>query len=258
MISQLVRLRPSPIRCIGTYHKTGTVWMQRVFRDVAAAIGSDFVDLREADAAAVPQKNTIYLEDHAQFPAAFLTRKVRGFRIVRDPRDVVISGAHYHAKSKEAWLHEPKPFFDGKTYAEMINGFDAMADRYLFEMENVAADTIAGMTDAKGDKVQMQFLEQNFLTVKYEKLVEDEALVEFKKICRHLKLPIRKSAPAFLAHSLFANKDAVGRHGRSGKKQQWKTVFDQKLGRAFADRHQRSLEILGYETDDSWIESLKP
>ncbi|WP_286829103.1 sulfotransferase domain-containing protein [Kordiimonas sp. UBA4487] len=232
--------------------------MRRVFKDVAAAIGSDFVDLREADAAAVPQKNTIYLEDHTHFPAPFLKRKVRGIRIVRDPRDVVISGAHYHARSSEAWLHEAKPFFDGKTYAEMINSFETITDRYRFEMDNAAADTIAAMTDAKGDKAQQQFLEQNFLTVKYEDLVEDTELTEFSKVCRHLKLPVRKAKSAFLKHSLFANKNAVGHHGRSGKKAQWKTVFDQKLGRAFADRHQRSLEILGYETDDSWIESLKP
>ncbi len=259
MVSRLTNLISKPVRCIGTYHKTGTVWMSRVFRDVAETIGAGFIDLREAGGSKIsPHKNTIYLDDHSQFPAAFLKQKVKGIRIIRDPRDVVISGAHYHAKSKEGWLHVGRPFFDGKTYAEMITGFDAMADRYLFEMDNVAADTISNMVDAKGDEAQRTFLEKNFRTVKYEKLIDDRELREFRKVCRYLKLPFKAAAPAFVNNSLFANKDAVSGHGRSGKKQQWKSVFDQKLGRAFADRHQHSLEVLGYEKDDSWVESLKP
>jgi len=259
MVSRLTSLISNPIRCIGTYHKTGTVWMSRVFRDVADAIDAEFVDLRETGGPTTrPDKNTLYLDDHSQFPSTFLRHRVRGIRIVRDPRDVVISGAHYHAKSAERWLHVGRPFFDGKTYAEMITSFDAMADRYLFEMDNVAADTISNMVDAKGDAAQRTFLEKNFRTMKYEKLIDDRQLREFRKVCRHLRLPFKKAAPAFIAHSLFANKDAVSGHGRSGKKQQWKSVFDQKLGRAFADRHQRALEVLGYEKDDSWVEGLKP
>ncbi|MFC4346434.1 sulfotransferase domain-containing protein [Kordiimonas lipolytica] len=258
-LADLIFPSEPPIRCVGTYHKTGTVWMRRVFKDIAKAAGAGFVDLRDVqDTAFEPDHGTIYLEDHTAFPEPFLTKKVRGIRIIRDPRDVVISGAHYHGKSVEPWLHEAKPFFDGKTYAEMINSFDAMVDRYRFEMDNVAADTIAAMTDAKGDSAQQAFLDRNFLTVRYEDLIEDTELAEFRKICRYLKLPFRIASPAFLKHSLFNNKNAVGGHGRSGKKQQWKTVFDQALGRAFAEKHQQSLEILGYEKDDSWIERLKP
>ncbi len=233
--------------------------MRRIFRKIAKILDYGFVDLSEMSGYdAAPEENTIYFQDHSFFPTSLHDQRVRGFRIIRDPRDVVISGAHYHAKSKEGWLHVGRPYFDGKSYAEMINGLPDMQDRYRFEMENVAAGTIAGMVDAKGDEALRHFLDQHFLTVRYEDLVEDTELKEFKKICRHLKIPFKAAAPIFLKHSLFSNKNAVSGHGRSGKKQQWKTVFNQQLGREFADRHQRSLEILGYEKDDSWVDTLQP
>jgi len=258
-LADLISPFEPPIRCVGTYHKTGTVWMSRVFSEIAETIGGTFVDLRDVqDTSFEPDHGTIYLEDHTAFPEPFLTKKVRGIRIIRDPRDVVISGAHYHGKSSEPWLHHGQAEFGGKTYADMIKSFDAMEDRYRFEMDNVAADTIACMTTSRGNKALQRFLKKNFLTVKYENLIDDVELKEFRKICRRLKLPIKNAAPAFLNHSLFNNKDAVTGHGRSGKKQQWKSVFNQELGREFAEKHQRSLEILGYEKDDSWVEGLRP
>jgi hypothetical protein len=41
--------------------------------------------------------------------------------MVRDPRDIVVSGYNYHLWSTEKFLHVPKPRFRGKTYQEHLN-----------------------------------------------------------------------------------------------------------------------------------------
>eukprot|EP00899_Mesostigma_viride_P028874 jgi/Mesvir1/9171/Mv06911-RA.1 len=47
----------------------------------------------------------------------------KGFRAVvhvRDPRDLVVSGYFYHLAANEAWLLEPKEWFDGLSYQEYL------------------------------------------------------------------------------------------------------------------------------------------
>ncbi len=245
---------PHPIRCIGTYHKTGTVWMLDIFREIAALQGLEFYRIGPDPKPAPVIKSPSFVFAHkSKFPNSLFNKKVRGIRIIRDPRDVVISAAHYHCHSDEPWLHEARDYLKGKTYAQAISELNTDIEKYRFELMHTSARVIAQMVDADGQQDLNNFVEKNFLTIRYEDLVVDGDLQEVKKICNFLRLPFKKVAPIFVKRSLFGEQSAGITHIRSGKPKQWMFRFTPEFAQEFAGAQQHSLEALGYESDKSWL-----
>jgi hypothetical protein len=128
---------------VATHHKTGTVWMDGVFKAIARQIGAEYVDFRShygrlTDALRRPFILLNYFRDYAPI----LNRDdVRILHVVRDPRDVLISAMHYHKKSRESWLHEPIPGYDNVTYHRRLKAQPTKFDQYIFEMEHSTAGT---------------------------------------------------------------------------------------------------------------------
>jgi hypothetical protein len=57
-------------------------------------------------------------------------------------------------------------------------------------------------------------------------------------------------------NSLFGGlRNRTTLHIRSGKSQQWKNVFDQRLAREFLAEFGTALIDLGYESDDAWVDA---
>ena len=48
-----------------------------------------------------PQNFDVFLQHHAKFDFLKLGESYRGIHIIRDPRDIIISGCFYHQQSKE-------------------------------------------------------------------------------------------------------------------------------------------------------------
>ena len=159
------------ILLIGTYHKTGTVWMEQVFMHLCRRLAIAFTgtNLRREPIEPTPG---IYLDDHSAFPESLLNAAHVGFRMIRDPRDVIISGAHYHARANEAWLHEIRTDGSGKSYQQILCGFDNLTDKLLFEMNNTAKATCREMV---ADKRRLA----DFLTVHYETWMTDTSMEHF-------------------------------------------------------------------------------
>src|SRR5215475_255500 len=132
---------------VATHHKTGTVWMDGVFKAIAGDVGAHYIDFRsqahQLDEAL--DKPFILLNSDSKFRehAHILDRDdVRVLHLVRDPRDVLISAMHYHKKSAESWLHEPIPGYDDVTYQRSLKALRTKFDQYLFEMEHSTASTL--------------------------------------------------------------------------------------------------------------------
>ena len=91
---------PRPIYAF-THHKTGSVLLSKVLGDVAHAFRwRSETHLRWTDerpAADVAQFMTSQVGPHV------LAGDFRGVHVVRDPRDLVVSGAAYHRRCAEAW-----------------------------------------------------------------------------------------------------------------------------------------------------------
>ena len=113
---------------VGTHRKTGTEWMTAAFFKIREHYGID-----------------LDFQYHSQFDPEAFTQPFRGVHLIRDPRDVVISGCFFNLRSDEKWLQRPREDFQGLTYQQKINSFDSFDDQLIFEMENVAANQISAM-----------------------------------------------------------------------------------------------------------------
>lgn len=244
----------NPVIFVGTYHKTGTVWIHRVMRDVAKGLGTGYFrnNLRDGNHEGHVYEPGIYFDDHTYFPAEISEVPPIGFRMIRDPRDVVISGAHYHTRSEEGWLHMEREDLNGKTYQQAINAFEDVQDRYLFEMQRVGNHTINCMAQPNSFVEKLQ-------PVRYEDLMTDSDFSVFTALMQSLGLrrgELKKAEKAFRKHSLVGDAKSTGKHGTSnGQLARWKTAFSRETARAFAERHGDALIRLGYEQDHSWVDA---
>lgn len=244
-----------PIILVGTHHKTGTVWMGNLFRQLAERLGRSYFIGPPRD---VPADVDIFQHVNSGFNMPFMARLQRGSRpwrgihIIRDPRDVIVSGCFYHQKSEERWLHIPTERFGGLTYQEAINSTKNVERQLLFEMEHRGRETIGFM-------LRWNYQRPHFMELRYEDLIQDEQLAEFRRAFVHLGLTGGDLETALdVAHSasLFGGfKSELGKslHLRSGETAQWRAHFTPALVARFKEMFPGGLAKLGYESsDDTW------
>lgn len=194
------------------------------------------------------RRRGFFFNDHSRFDLATLGRPYRGLHLIRDPRDVLISGARYHARASESWLHERRLCFWGLTYQEAIRRRRSVGEAVLFEMEHAGAQTIREMLE--WDRTRPEFFE-----AKYEDLIGDQDLSLFRRILLFLGydadvLPTLEGI--IRERSLFGGRVNDPSHVSDGRAHQWREVFDERLKRRFCERFGDALERLGYEADDEW------
>ena len=85
-----------------TYHKTGTVLFEQVMRAVAVRFGLK-VAVHFGLVEKVDPAMDIVLLGHSLVGRDFAARPFRGIRVVRDPRDIWVSGYLYHRRCREEW-----------------------------------------------------------------------------------------------------------------------------------------------------------
>jgi hypothetical protein len=236
---------------VGTHHKTGTIWMHDTFQRIAMATGLRLGVLGSRGEA---HPSDIYIAHHSQFPREMLRGTYRGLHLIRDPRDIVISGMFYHLKSDEPWLHTPRPTFAGLTYQQTLNALDP-EDRFAFELKNAASWTIEEL-------LLWRYTNPRFYEARYEDMIVDTEGSRFASILAFLGFDepgIRIGIEVFVAASIFGKARKVDdQHIRSGKREQWKQFYRQRHGRLFVDRFHDCLVRLGYEPDNEWVDRLPP
>jgi hypothetical protein len=230
---------------IGTHHKTGSAWFDSIFKSVCHYHSLVYYKGRRAN---LPREFDIFMNEHSEFEFDSLPSPYRGIHVIRDPRDVIVSGCFYHQKSGEEWLHQPMDSFYGQTYQQKINSYTSLEDQILFEMEHVGARTIKAMTE-------WNYSRSFFCELKYEELIADTDLTLFYKVFLFLGFP-GSAIPSLLAiaynNSLFSGRVRKSLHVRSGDQQQWKKYFTQKHKQRFLALFGDALIALGYENDDNW------
>jgi hypothetical protein len=99
-LTREIVLRPQIL--VFTYHKTGTVLFEQIMRAVAARFGLtmavQFGWVEKLD----PAKDIVLL-GHSLVGREFAVRPFRAIRLVRDPRDIWVSGYLYHRRCREEW-----------------------------------------------------------------------------------------------------------------------------------------------------------
>lgn len=231
---------------VGTHHKTGSSWMRNLFTAIGKAHSLRCFIGEQKD---LPRCYDIFFQDHSRFDFKYSTGAYRGLHLIRDPRDIIISGAFYHQNSKESWLHKPMPILGGQTYQEALNRRETMADKILFEMEYAGKHTL-------GEMLSWNYANPHFFEAKYEEFIADVDLRVFRGIFAFLGFPDTEMDGLLeiaYANSLFSGQVNDPSHVRSGQPQQWRDHFDEIHRRRFLELFGDALVRLGYEKDDAWM-----
>lgn len=235
-------------RFICTYHKTGTVLIDAIaLKLIAGDVIKTWRDERDEepetwDLCTAPHANRHYEEMAEDRPDR------RYVVVVRDPRDVIVSGAYYHMHSNEKWLHEPISQLNGETYQNRINAEADMQARFAFELKYSGGHTIRSMEALPMNK-------KNVLRLHFEDLVTDESLLPFSQMFDFLEFPSEMKdtwMEICWQSSLFGGKaNKWPKHVRSGRPAQWKTELSQEVLSLYETRLGAPHRTLGYP-DDGW------
>ena len=239
--------RLGPLVLVGTHHKTGTVWMKHIFEAISKTHDLKFYYGRQNK---LPRETELFFSDHSWFRFKALPGNYRGLHLIRDPRDVIVSGAFYHQKSSEAWLQEPRRKFQGQSYQRALNQRESLEAKIRFEMEHAGASTIHEM-------LTWNYANRQFIEVKYEELIQDESLVLFREIFTFLVYPeswMDSLLGIAYENSLFSGSVKQSGHVRSGLPRQWEQYFTPELRQRFLELFGDALVRLGYEADDRWCQ----
>lgn len=230
---------------IGSFHKTGTVLMGSIWRRAAKRL--EFGLWIKHEQPEPPATSwLVCFHHHARFGTEPDRVPHRGLLMIRDPRDIIVSGMHYHCASVEAWLHKPQERFAGRSYQQALLACEGAEARLLFELEYAGGATIRQMQAA---------LERHpdFQRAKLETLSTDHDLLEYHRLFSALGFP-GQAIPALLSvawqNSIFSGQLKPSLHIRSGLPAQWTTQFTPRVLAAFAERFGDAAERLGYPPSD--------
>lgn len=242
----------TPLIVVCTHHKTGTVWMSSIFRAVKKEFKRVLFSGKQEE---LPANADIFLQDHSRVNLDDLRsrgRPVRCIHVIRDPRDVVISGCFYHVKTTEKWANKPRKEFGGKNYREAIAEQPTDHDKLVFEMEHTGMKSITDMTS-------WNYQDPDVFEARYEDLIDDTEFKVFRPMMEFIGFrggELDKALEIVQANSLFGGASPEGakdpHHVRSGESRQWPRTFTPELKAEFKRIHPEALQRLGYETGSDW------
>jgi len=257
---------PPRILCVGTHHKTGTVWMRRVWRLIGEALDIPFVPVHNpAKWQKIPDTGRAIVVNWAGAfaPDLFDMPEARFLHIIRDPRDVLLSGARYHETSpgrQERFLHGARADLDGRSYQEHLQALSTAEAKLEFEMQNMHLKTLKEM-------LAWPYGHPRAMDLRYEDLIADHNCAIFIDVLRFFgfdQAEIEIARQIYYDNSLFgglATDSGTGRtatHVSSGKARQWPSTLPPESAERYLDRHGDDLITLGYESDHGWLSRLQP
>jgi hypothetical protein len=231
------------------HHRVGTVWFGKVLSLIARHFVLSFKRIvPESD---VPNAEVL-LYRHARLFDRTRLGPFRGSHLIRDPRDIVVSGYHYHLWTDEKWVHIPRPEYGGLTYQEYLRSLDREAGLATEISRTARLDF--------GDMGAWDYTQPEFLELKYEDFIDDEAS-HFARMFRHYgfnEAAVERSVDLALTCSFqrttgrSIGQVQEGSHRRSGKPGQWREVFTPAHKALFRELNGDLLERLGYDSGDDW------
>lgn len=225
------------------HHKSGTVWFRQVLLSVIRPYGLRQQEGRSA--VILPATDVAFYANAATFERSQIGgRPFRGSHVIRDPRDLVVSGYEYHLVTDEPWTK--RPWYDGLSYQQYLRSMSEH-DGLMAEIEWLAAGTGADM--AAWDYNQPEFLE-----LRYEDAFADE-VGTFEQLFRWYGLNEEATTVALEAVDRLSLKRGVGalaNHARSGDPGEWRTRLAPEHIARFKELTGDLTVRLRYETDPDW------
>jgi hypothetical protein len=227
-----------------SHHKVGTVWFNRILGAVAKNYGLNFEFVARNTPAATTD---VFHFSNSQFDREVLGgRPFRGSHIVRDPRDIAVSGYHYHLRTEEPWALKPSQRWGGSSYQEYLRSLNAH-DGLLAE--------IARCSNAEWRAMSMwDYHQPEFLELRYEDLLGNESAA-LEQLFRHYGFrdrDCRTSVEIASEFSLDVMRSRQDSHVRSGHPGEWRQAFEREHIARFKELTGDLIVRLGYESSTDW------
>jgi len=235
------------------HHKCLTVYFHRVLSRASRILGVPFL-ASPGDLSELPDEPHLVLSHDSALPYPDQP-SVRTSHVIRDPRDIVVSGYFYHRRTDEEWCREPNPDHndlpDDVSYQAHLNAAEK-EEGLIYEMDHVSGRVIEDM--ATWDYDRPECLEMRFEDIVGNERSAFDSLFHWygirpghaRRILRWVQRYSRQGRPGWRA--LLPN-----RHIRSTSYVgNWKEHFTPEVKRAFKERYQAALETLGYESSADW------
>lgn len=239
------------------HHKSGSTWIYQIIEAACRHGGRSMLhatgphDFDGGDLAATWRRLGFDVLTLVNANYAYLAdMPVRGIHVVRDPRDVVVSGyfSHLHSHPAEHW-----PAL--QHYREALATVDQDAG-LMMEME-FSAGVMADMRSWPADP-------PGILTLRFEDMIGDQAPVAFHRIFDRLGFweagfdepALLRILEQFSFRALSQGRDPgqvdVRHHYRKGVAGDWRNHFKPAHRWIFKRRYNDLLVRYGYESDAAW------
>ena len=251
------------------YHKAMTFFFKKVYSDVARMfnwhhkhhngdLNGFYEDVLNSKKPAIISVNNRLVEFDRLPPYT-------GTHLIRDPRDLLISGFRYHKWCKEPWAHETmdaafvsrfnldktivRQKAMGKTYQEFLNTLD--------DVEGLKLE-MSLRTSHFNTMQQWNYKNANILELKYEDIFGNEVQI-FRKILQHHGFPrhvIKRCLKVVRKYTFKAltekGKTGNQKHASKGTSKQWQKLLPEEIKCLFKDKYGDLLINIGYEKDYNW------
>lgn len=253
-----------------SYHKCLTYYYTRVMKRLRKEFGVHYrscasdAELFNAQALTVAGKRILMLSDSDAVAWTKLP-PYKGSHFIRDPRDLIVSGYHYHLWTKEAWTRTPNfgwqhfiamPAFQyiepdpakyptTQSYQEYLNSLDPESGMLL---------ELLWRTSHFEQMQRWNYRNPNILEMRYEDIVGNERAA-FECLFTHYGFHPRLRERALEVVDEFSIKNqprGERDHLRNGEARQWDTEFTPRVRDLFKQRYPELLVQLGYERSANW------
>jgi len=196
------------------HHKAATVWVRQVLLEVIRHYG-----LRQQEGTGDPIRT---VTDMAFYGHAERFRRdqigprpFRGSHLIRDPRDLIVSGYEYHLVTAEPWVRRPSPRYGGVSYQALLESLDEHGG-LLAEIEWFARETGAALG-------QWNYGQPEFLELRYEDAMADD-LATFDTLFRWygFDASARELGLGAVERLSLRRGGAIPHHARSGRPGEWR------------------------------------
>lgn len=239
--------KPSKLIIHCGYHKVATTTFRKILKKIAQQFNWEFQSCKQDE---LKMGTDVFIQNHSQIDLSRLPPHV-GSHIIRDPRDLVISGYFYHQWCTEKWCNQKRKIYEGRSYQEVLNSL-SKEEGIVFEMER-SRSAIENMAN-------WNYSNPNFIEIRLEELSANQIEV-FTRIFHKFELNEVQMEQALSVVEKLTFEKLSGRkpgeenrksHFRKGVPGDWKNHFTEEHKKTFKQMYPSVLVKLGYEQNEDW------